>query len=53
MKNALRMGVVAGVLALVAGFARATRADDKPEKPADTPVVRADVRVDANGRILL
>jgi len=50
MKNALRMGVVAGVLALVAGFARATRADDKPEKPADTPVVRADVRVDANGR---
>jgi hypothetical protein len=50
MKDALRMGVVAGALALVAGFAGAARADDKPEKPADTPVVRADVRVDANGR---
>jgi hypothetical protein len=50
MKDALRMGVVAGALALVAGFALAARADDKPEKPADTPVVRADVRVDANGR---
>ena len=50
MKNALRMGVVAGAVALVAGFAGAARADDKPEKPADTPVVRAEVRVDANGR---
>ena len=50
MKNALRMGVVAGAVALVAGFAGAARADDKPEKSADTPVVRAEVRVDANGR---
>ena len=50
MKNALRMGVVAGVFALAAAFAGVARADDKPEKPADTPVVRTEVRVDANGR---
>jgi hypothetical protein len=50
MNNALRTGVVAGALALVAGFAGAARADDKSEKPADTPLVRAEVRVDANAR---
>jgi hypothetical protein len=50
MKNALRTGVVAGALALGAGFAGAARADDKSEKPADTPLVRAEVRVDANTR---
>jgi hypothetical protein len=50
MKNAQRMGVVAGALALAAGFAGAARADDKPEKPADTPLARAEVRVDASGR---
>lgn len=50
MKNALRTGVVAGALALVAGFAGAVRADDKSEKPADMPLVRAEVRVDANTR---
>jgi len=50
MKNALRTGVFAGALALAAGFTGAVRADDKPEKPADAPVVNAEVRVDANGR---
>jgi hypothetical protein len=50
MKNALRTGVVAGALALGAGFAEAARADDKSEKPADTPLVRAEDRVDANTR---
>jgi hypothetical protein len=49
MKNALWAGVVAAS-ALVAGAPVAVRADDKSEKPADTPLVKAEVRVDAAGR---
>jgi hypothetical protein len=50
MKSPLRPGVVAGVLALVAGFVGTARADDKPQNPAEAPPVKADVRVDANTR---
>ncbi len=50
MKNTLRTSVLAGALALVAGCAWTVRADDKPEKPAEAPLVKAEVRVDAHGR---
>ena len=50
MRNVERMGIAAGALALAAGLAWPARADDKSERPADTPVVRAEVRVDASGR---
>jgi len=50
MKNVLATGAFAGSLVLLAGFAGAARADDKPVRPADAPTVSATVRVDANGR---
>jgi hypothetical protein len=50
MRNAERMGIAAGGLVLVAGFAWAALADDRSEKPADAPLVKAEVRVDANSR---
>lgn len=49
MKNAFRTSVVAGTLALGAAFAALARPDDKSGKP-EMPPVRAEVRVDANGR---
>jgi hypothetical protein len=50
MTKTLWAGVVAGAFALVAGSAGAVRADDKSEKPAEGTLVKAEVRVDANGR---
>jgi hypothetical protein len=49
MKN-VRKGVFAGALTIGALLAGGARADDKTDKPADTPLVRAEVRVDASGR---
>jgi hypothetical protein len=49
MKN-VRKGVFAGALTIGALLAGSARADDKTDKPADTPPVRAEVRVDASGR---
>jgi hypothetical protein len=42
--------VSTGVLTFGALVAGSARADDKTDKPADTPPVRAEVRVDASGR---
>lgn len=47
MKGRLKKMAVASVLAGVAGL---LGADDKTDKPPDTPLVRAEVRVDANAR---
>jgi hypothetical protein len=49
MKNVTKW-VSAGVLTFGALFAGSARADDKTDKPADMPLVRAEVRVDASGR---
>jgi len=50
MKRRLEKGVAATALAVLAGIAGRVYADDKTDKPFDGPLVRAEVRVDANAR---